>query len=147
MGLDMYLSAKRYIGQYRDADRDDPIVADIDKLDLPFRVTEVIMLVKYWRKANAIHNWFVVNVQAGKDNCKEYYVSRDQLTELLALCLSVKDDPSKAEELLPTKSGFFFGDIEYDAGYFQDIDETIEALEKALKANTDTLDFYYEASW
>ena len=44
--------------------------------------TEII----YWRKANAIHKWFVENVQEGVDDCGEYEVTVEQLTELRDLC-------------------------------------------------------------
>ncbi|RMD67339.1 hypothetical protein D6833_00315 [Candidatus Parcubacteria bacterium] len=37
----------------------------------------------YGRKVNAIHRWFVENVQGGEDDCGEYEVSREQLQELL----------------------------------------------------------------
>lgn len=47
--------------------------------------------VGYWRKANAIHNWFVQNVQGGKDECQEAYVERKKLTELRDLCKQVLD--------------------------------------------------------
>lgn len=45
--------------------------------------------IGYWRKANAIHRWFVENVQDGNDDCGEYEVSADQLRELLELCRKV----------------------------------------------------------
>jgi hypothetical protein len=37
----------------------------------------------YWRKANAIHKWFVDNCAGGDDDCSTMYVSRDKLEELL----------------------------------------------------------------
>ena len=39
--------------------------------------------VGYWRKANAIHRWFVDNVQEGEDDCGEYEVTIKQLKDLL----------------------------------------------------------------
>lgn len=45
--------------------------------------------VAYWRKANAIHKWFVDNVQDGIDECQESPVTREQLNELLAVCHEV----------------------------------------------------------
>lgn len=45
----------------------------------------------YWRKANQIHNWFVENVQGGVDDCASYIVSREQIEELLDICVQVKD--------------------------------------------------------
>lgn len=46
--------------------------------------------VGYWRKANAIHKWFVDNVQDGEDDCGSYEVDREQLERLLHLCHLVK---------------------------------------------------------
>jgi hypothetical protein len=53
------------------------------------RISEITEEVAYWRKANAIHKWFVDNVQGGKDDCGEYYVERKQLQELTDLCKTV----------------------------------------------------------
>lgn len=47
--------------------------------------------VAYWRKANAIHRWFVENVQDGLDDCGTYEVTKEQLQELLNICISVRD--------------------------------------------------------
>ena len=40
----------------------------------------------YWRKANAIHKWFVENVQNGVDDCDTYLVTREQLEQLKEAC-------------------------------------------------------------
>ena len=45
--------------------------------------------VGYWRKANAIHKWFVDNVQNGEDDCGDYSVSKELLEELLNDCYTV----------------------------------------------------------
>ena len=53
-----------------------------------------------------------------------------------------------AHELLPSRSGFFFGSTDYDQWYMQDIKETIEILTKVLKEtdfNTHTIS--YQSSW
>ena len=63
MGLDMHLSGKNSDGS----------------------LTEVA----YWRKANAIHRWFVDHVQNGVDKCQESPVTREQLNELLSVCHEV----------------------------------------------------------
>jgi len=49
----------------------------------PERISYIVEEVACWRKANQIHRWFVENVQDGNDDCKEYYVSRENLKELL----------------------------------------------------------------
>lgn len=45
--------------------------------------------VAYWRKENAIHNWFVNNIQNGIDDCRMYEVKKEQLEELLKTCKEV----------------------------------------------------------
>jgi len=55
-------------------------------------------------------------------------------------------DPSVAEELLPTQAGFFFGGTDYDQYYYNDIKETAESLKKLLEED-ESGDFYYSANW
>ena len=154
MGLDMYLSAKRYMSKYFDA----ADVERIEKVNNIFGITgiedgdygaqEVTFRVCYWRKANAIHAWFVQNCQDGVDECQETWVSREQLQELLDLCKEVLANKDKPAELLPSKSGFFFGSTDYDEWYFQDIEFTAQRLEKILTDPAlEKMDFYYQSSW
>jgi hypothetical protein len=104
----------------------------------------------YWRKMNAIHEWFVKNKQDGVDECQKTWLSIDDLKELLAVCKQVYDDRSLADELLPTQDGFFFGDTEYTDYYFDSIKETIDRLEEVFSQPEDELnkwDFHYQSSW
>jgi len=95
MGLDMYLTKKTYIGAQYDHMKVKgrvQITAGDKKVPIKFkRVQEITESVAYWRKANAIHSWFVENVQSGKDDCEEYPVSIEQLKELVSLCKKVKE--------------------------------------------------------
>lgn len=100
----------------------------------------------YWRKENAIHNWFVQNVQEGVDDCHYYEVSISKLQELVNLVDTVLADNSKAEELLPTTQGFFFGKYDYDEDYFQGLRDTKEQLEKIIKEDEDG-EYVYHSSW
>ena len=160
MGLDMYLYGKRSIWSW--ADEDKTIAKSVNNLfgfdpteeqlrcDTESTVCSVTLRVAYWRKANAIHNWFVKNVQDGKDECQESYVSREQLTELLNTVKVVLADRSKAEELLPTQSGFFFGGTGYDEWYFAGLGYTRDRLLAILNPHDDrykSLDIFYHASW
>lgn len=44
----------------------------------------------YWRKANAIHKWFVDRVQGGIDDCKRHReVTREDLEDLADVCEQV----------------------------------------------------------
>ena len=40
----------------------------------------------YWRKANAIHNFFVENVQDGNDDCGTYNVPKSAIEDLAERC-------------------------------------------------------------
>jgi len=143
----------------------------------PQRIREIIEEVAYWRKANAVHQWFVDHVQDGDDDCKEYHVGEGQLRELLSLCTQVleaselvdgevtngctfedgKKKPivekgklikhrSKAQELLPTQEGVFFGSTDYDESYIQDVEYTKNVLD-GLLAESSGDEYYYSSSW
>lgn len=154
MGLDMYFSAKKYMSKYFDA-------ADaerIEKINDIFGVTgiedgdygaqEVTFRVAYWRKANAIHKWFVDNCQGGRDECQETWISREQMQQLIDICKEILKDRKKADELLPTASGFFFGSTTYDEWYERDLEYTVERFEKILADPAfEKADFYYQSSW
>lgn len=173
MGLDMFLTRKKYVGaEYEHRNVKGTIYITIGDKQLPIdfdRVSYIEESAGYWRKANQIHNWFVENVQDGVDNCGNYYVSTEQLQELLDLCKKVKktakvkdgeteedriiENAEEVEELLPTQDGFFFGTTSYDGWYMQDIDYTIDLLKKLLKEEKELnelgfySDFYYRSSW
>ena len=105
--------------------------------------------VGYWRKANAIHLWFVKNVQDGEDDC--YYhreITKADLEELKDVCNEVLCDPDIADSVLPTTAGFFFGSTEYDEWYVRDLKTTIDIINEVIE----TTDFekemiYYVSSW
>ena len=113
------------------------------------KITYIVEEVMYWRKANAIHNWFVNKVQKGNDDCGEYVVTTEQLTELRDLCAIILADKNNkvASELLPTQSGFFFGGTDYDDWYYQDLTNTMTILDKVLAESTPHDTYYYSASW
>ena len=155
MGLDMYLTGKRYMSKfYNDADPEKQsaiqiLFPELDGLvgnfgDSP--VKELRVEMGYWRKANAIHDWFVKNCQGGNDDCGYYYVGREQLLELKAACEQVLAAREQAPELLPTASGFFFGSQEYDKYYFEDLESTIRIIDECLTLPAEW-DFEYHSSW
>ena len=120
--------------------------------------SEAFTEVGFWRKANHIHNWFVVNCQDGVDECQETEISKEKLEELLSICKKVLNPTgsslpqiareSIAEEFLPTVAGFFFGGTDYDQYYYDDVSETIDIIEKALaETDFDNESIYYSSSW
>lgn len=152
MGLDMYLERKTYVKNWNQ-DKKERFDISVKRGGKKYnnidasRVKMIVEEVGYWRKANAIHRWFVSNVQDGEDDCKEYEVSEKQLEELLSLCKQVKSDPKEAPSLLPTQSGFFFGSTEYGEYYMEDIDNTINIVESCLGMNNADSWFVYSSSW
>jgi hypothetical protein len=105
MGLDMYLEAENYVGGWEHVPPEERRlygeILDLAGLralackDSPS--VDVTVKVAYWRKANAIHAWFVEHVQDGKDECQRSYVTRDQLAELVKLCQAVLDSVETVE--------------------------------------------------
>ena len=152
MGLDMYLAKKTYVKNWDHMREEEKhtitvrkageVVSDID----PSRISHIEEQVMYWRKSNGIHNWFVENVQKGVDDCGTYYVEGSQLEDLVSLCEDAIGNPDEAHEFLPSVPGFFFGSTEYDEWYFQDLQDTVDALRKVL-TEEGLGDFYYHSSW
>lgn len=151
MGLDMYLSGKRHVSDYRDTDKN--LSDKVKHLGVPEtlgRVEYIQTDAAYWRKANAIHQWFVDNIQDGSDNCGEYWVGIDQLKDLVGVCKQVLENNDLAKTLLPSQPGFFFGSTDYDEWYYQDLRLTVEQLEKILSTPEEELklwEFFYSSSW
>lgn len=164
MGLDMYLYAKKYVSTSTDIEPEGNTYEDIlasvglskgDLADDVYGSLSVSVQAMYWRKANAIHGWFVKNVQDGNDDCGSYEVSREQLAELSALCDKVLKDHDLAEKLLPPQEGFFFGGYELDEYYFADLEHTRNSLDRLLNPTSPLSTtigyggwwFEYRSSW
>jgi hypothetical protein len=152
MGLDMYLEKKTYVKNWDHMGESERWKIDVSHPRHQIDASKVKYLVEeaaYWRKANAIHKWFVDNIQDGRDECQQSYVSAEGLSELVNLCQRVLDDHSLAHELLPACSGFFFGSTDYDEWYFKDLQYTVDTLVPLIQKENEVplSDFYYHASW
>lgn len=160
MGLDMYLH-KRVDGkvydfskQYPDSSATRVVVktaitfgdGDVKEIehviDNPDFDVEILLPFAYWRKANAIHKW-ILDYTKKEDNCQRIWLSGKALLRLVDLCKQVLADHSKAPDLLPTCSGFFFGGTDYDEWYFDDLQRTCDMLQD-VKSDEE---FIYQASW
>ena len=145
MGLDMYLSAKRYMW---DKELESVEVKGFD-IPAPLELKELGCRAAYWRKANQIHGWFVRNVQDDTDDCGSYEVGRDDLQALVDVCRKVLANRKLAAKLLPPAEGFFFGRYEYDDSYFADVQDTADKLAALLEALPEDSGwcFEYQSSW
>jgi vacuolar-type H+-ATPase subunit I/STV1 len=113
----------------------------------------------YWRKANAIHGYFVLNsMLRGEEGDEEesgiYIVTRDHLLELKDFCEKVLQSLEKninntkiALDLLPPRKGFFFGQYEINEWYIADLKLTLDHIQEALIDYEDGDQWHYYASW
>ena len=115
MGLDMYLYGTKTFSAYDKQIGNEPVTrttefqsllietnfenAPID--DTLWSSYTVDYPLAYWCKTNAIHNWFVLNVQNGADDCCKYYVAAEQLAQLSSRVNNTLNDPDKASIYLP----------------------------------------------
>lgn len=75
-----------------------------------------------FRKHNHIFRFVESRIDGEIENCKNYKLKKSEIEELLNRVNTVLDDHSKAEELLPTQGGFFFGNTVYNDDYFEDLE-------------------------
>jgi hypothetical protein len=163
MGLDMYLSARKYIGNYDgSAAEEKRSYAEVLKAAGVRGLTvapwaphlSVEVCVAYWRKANAIHRWFVTYCQGGVDDCRAYSVSREQLEELCHKCEKTLKGRGTArgvrtaKESLPTASGCFFGETDFGSDYWYSLGDTAAQIREVLgNKSLEGFDFSYKSSW
>lgn len=156
MGLDQYLYSETFVSN-RDTDPDqfEALLTTSKHTRLAPTLAKVqahahalvSVNVGYWRKVNAVHAYFVDKFADGVDECQRIHVPREGLEELRNICQTILNDPDRADELLPTRAGFFFGSTEYDNYYFEDLKYTIDTLTRALSDTPDEASFFYQASW
>jgi hypothetical protein len=161
MGLDMYLTRRVYVGSsvYNEPETEEKIEFssyfgsfEVNKRD----ISSITLEFLYWRKANAIHNWFSEHLADGKiENGRDYWVDEEILVKLY-------DDLSKAilttnDDLFKPTEGFFFGGTEKDEYYWSELKRTlavlkplVDELKKPHEEQSTLLQnssFYYRPSW
>jgi len=158
MGLDMYLSKRTYVKNWdhmAPEERHTVTVSGPEAVHIKSeRVSHVEEQVAYWRKANAIHKWFVDVCQDGIDDCRLAEVYAQNLTVLRDLCASLvaqhdtnpEEADSRAAAELPPCAGFFFGDTGIDEYYWADVRETADVLTELLNEPGDH-SYIYQSSW
>lgn len=182
MGLDMSLTKRTYVKNWDWMKPEDTHLVTVLKGGKPTgikpeRVGEIIEDVAYWRKANAIHRWFVDQVQHGNDDCGEYLVSVEDLRDLLSRCSRVLEASELIEgevtngykiengkQIPIIEKGTVIKDpsrarklLPTQAGFFFGSTEYDEAYLDDIKRTKDVLeellaeepdgDYYYSSSW
>jgi hypothetical protein len=156
MGLDMFLyrTAKVdgmtledyeiYAHINLKVDEENPMPEPMQKYCKPYEFLENYLRpfeeFAYWRKFNALHNWFVQNIQDGEDECQlSRFITKADIQKLLEDLL---------EEKLEPVQGLFFGSTAKDAYYKSDCQRTIEIVERILKeVDFDKEVLMYQSSW
>lgn len=185
MGLDMYLDVSRYVGTYGEDEIHRDLMEFVNSRMVSSPVPErtdglrsctVSVAALYWRKANAIHNWFVEHVQDGIDECQTTEVDEESLQQLVDVCSDVlgelnqyfeeahsndewnvvevpADVVERVEEMLTPRSGFFFGSTDIDLRYYRQVKYTHDRLTELLRWLRKELegkrywDVTYRSSW
>lgn len=120
----MYLSRKLY--QNRDVlkitpqdefnnDKFAKLLKRATQSNVSYLQPKISVNIAYWRKANAIHQWFISHCADNVDDCRDIEVSLESLNELKETCekiLKAPNDINLMEHLLPPQEGFFFGDTD-----------------------------------
>lgn len=111
----------------------------------------------YFRKFNALNRFILVNTNSPLDLNDVVEVPMevfDKLYDIVNKLLTAYNAcPIKAERmartLLPTQSGFFFGSVDYDEYYWNDLVRLKESLEALFKRAEEIKDehYWYESNW
>lgn len=160
----MYLKYRKSVSGYEFTGNSDEYrtlveaagLSDIASSRSPYVEIEVTAI--YWRKANAIHGWFVRELGGGVDECQPIPVPRKKLVELRNLCFEALSVPAgmtladHAPRVLPPAEGFFFGSTTIDDWYVKDLEHTMEEIDRLLSLIPDNNEGWdwslvYQASW
>jgi len=152
MGLDMYLMGERSVCEYErgmeEAAKKLSAASEVTRYTHQRPLRAMVVEVMYWRKANAIHGWFVDHVQGGEDKCRPHPVMFSDLNKLLVLLDEVLADREHGPKKLAPRAGFFFGSLEVDEWYWKDLEETAAVLREVLAwEDLPSWSFTYQSSW
>lgn len=99
--------------------------------------------VGYFRKVNCVYRYF-----EDKLTDETAWVTKDECEDIVKRCSAVLENPDLASELMPTRSGFFFGSTEYDKYYFSDLKDVRKQFKSFIKYfKTDDDLVFIHMSW
>ena len=99
--------------------------------------------VGYFRKVNCVYRYF-----EDKLTDETVWVTKDECEDIVKRCSAVLENPDLASELMPTRSGFFFGSTEYDKYYFSDLRDVRKQFKSFIKYfKTDDDLMFIHMSW
>jgi hypothetical protein len=152
MGLDMYMSAKKYHMSWQKVDGE--MQPKTPRLVDGMPLKEETMELMYWRKNHWLHGW-IVETFADEDDCRPIALSVEQVREIADKLEEWSEDAAA----LPPTAGFFFGVLPTDEDYIEWRDEyrseaKVEAAELRRAAqwaedepSGEWRSIEYQASW
>ena len=136
MGLDMYMTGRKYVGgSLQDWPEEPKFVQD------GFPVERVELELGYWRKHRKLHGYIVNTFANGVDECQEIPLEAPDLRNIAK---------AVREKNLPYTKGCFFGNDEFDKEEEERREEHAQVLEHAaewLDSGDWKRTVYYRASW
>ena len=119
------------------------IIMGLDQYVMAGKPGEEPQEIIYWRKHNAMHNWFTKKAielkivkHPSEFNCVKLFITQEMLNEL-------KED-IKNKKLEPV-DGFFFGSTDYDPAEEMEADlEDISKIQSKLDSNYEV---FYDSWW
>lgn len=162
MGLDMYFSARKRSFKSYGAYEAKQGVKDLTHYPKDLKVMGDYIAqrnfksvtattdydIGYFRKFNALHAFIVDHFAGGKDECQDIRLTKSDVSVLKEACRQVLAEPESAAELMPTRRGCFFGSLEYDDWYFDNMEEAERLFGMILEnVDFDKYDIIYIASW
>lgn len=138
MGLDMFLDRVIYVGGQYDFNK---VTGEINlslhgkELKLPAKeIAYIACPAIRWRKAYAIHQWFIENVMEYAEPLVSYPVEIDTLLrlrdELMEALENRECDASVAEYSFPCEEGDY--DEKYGEDYWNDLEDALVQVSKVI---------------
>jgi hypothetical protein len=133
MGLDMYLKGNKFFWT-------DWQNTENNRMEDGFKISDLNLLLGYWRKHPNLHGYIVQTLANGLDECQEISLDVDQLKNIIQ---AVK------EKRLPATTGFFFGTSELSEAEIADDVKQLEAAIAWLEMKEPRVSrsIFYQASW
>lgn len=87
----------------------------------------------YFRKVNFLIPFFENYFDIKIENLEDLELTKKSVEELRDRCEQVLNDRTLAKDLLPTQGGFFFGSINYDEYYYDDVVDVLDNCNTLLQ--------------
>jgi len=115
-------------------------------LDMYFYLENKDMIeYRYYRKFNALQGYFINNFD--NQNYEKLRITKSIIQHLHWILNEVKYSPEKAEQLLPTYQGSFFGSYEYDNIYRNHVHQAAQDVYHAQFIDFNKYQLYFTSNW